>query len=139
MDDKGGSGGCGQQLDSAVAAFLKEEKAKLSKMKDVHYDELKLQPYLSSSVLNTAQKRRMIMTPDNMGKTQQCKLCELERDEMSQVLSCVILKLACPYLVKTTCKKSDAYRTNEDDMNILAIIYQKVWKERERLLNNVMF
>ena len=113
-------------------------------MKDVHYDELKLQPYLSSSKLNTAQKRmlykirlRMIMTPDNMGKTQQCKLCELERDEMSHVLNCVILKLACPDLLKTTSKISDAYGTNEDNMKHLAVIYQKAWKAREQLLNKL--
>ena len=78
----------------------------------------------------------MIMTPDNMGKIQPCKLCELERDEMSHVLSCVILKLACPDLVRTTSKISDAYGT-EENMKNLAIIYQKAWKERERLLNKL--
>ena len=54
------------------------------------------------------------MTPDNMGKTQPCKLCELERDEMSHVLTCVILQLSCPDLVRSTAKIGDAHGANED-------------------------
>ena len=114
-------------------------------MKNLQYDELKLQKYLASGKLNTTQKRllfkirtRMVMTPENLGRTQLCKLCNCERDDMSHVLACVILKLSCQDLVSGPAVSiSDAYGEDEDKMKTLAIIYQKAWKTRERLLKKL--
>ena len=110
-------------------------------MKNLQYDELK---YLASGKLNTTQKRllykirtRMIMTPENLGKTQLCKLCNCERDDMSHVLVCIILKLSCPDLGPDV-SISDAYGDDEDKMKTMAVIYQKAWKTRERLLKNLI-
>ena len=122
------------------------EKEKMSKMRHLQYDELKLQSYLSSGKLNTGQKKllfklrvRMVMTPDNMGKTQPCRLCGLARDEMSHPLVCLIVKLACPDVARLGEKVniSDAYGDDEDKMKTLAVVYQKAWRTRERLLTKL--
>ena len=112
-------------------------------MKSLHYTELKLQSYLSSGKLNTDQKKmlfkirvRMVMTADNMGKMQLCQLCGLARDEMAHVPVCIMVKLASPDLVISgnNVNISDAYGADEEKMKTLAVVYQKAWRTRERLL-----
>ena len=57
---------------------------------------------------------------------------------MSHVLVCVILKLSCPDLVSGPAVSiSDAYGDDEEKMKTLAVLYQKAWKTRERLLNKL--
>ena len=115
-------------------------------MKSLHYTELKLQSYLSSGKLSTAQKKmlykirvRMVMTADNMGKMQLCQLCGLARDEMAHVPVCIMVKLASPDLVISgnNVNISDAYGADEEKMKTLAVVYQKAWRTRERLLGKL--
>ena len=107
-----------EKIRSLALKNLLNEKEKLSKMKSLQYTELKLQSYLSSGKLNTAQKKmlfkirvRMVMTADNMGKMQLCQLCGLARDEMAHVPVCIMVKLASPDLVISgnSVNISDAY------------------------------
>ena len=78
----------------------------------------------------------MILTPDNLGKNQQCQICDLARDEMSHVLDCVVVKLACPSLLYIEEKISieDAYSDNIDKMKRLAVLFKKAWRTRESIL-----
>ena len=85
----------------AFSDLMREKEGK-SKMRDLTYTELKMQDYLVSNELTRTEKQllfkirtKMINTPDNMGQNTPCKLCHISRDEMSHVLTCFVVKLAC--------------------------------------------
>ena len=111
-------------------------------MKNLKYSELTMQPYLITNKLSIPEKKliyklrnRMINTPENMGKHQQCQLCGVLRDEMSHALVCVVVKLACPSLVyigNTTIQ--DAHGDDIDRMKLLAVHFKKAWMTRQFLL-----
>ena len=131
-----------EKCRSLALKHLIAEKETLSKMKNLQYSELKLQPYLTSDKLTISQKKvlfkirtRMIMTPENLGKDQQCKICNVSKDEMAHTLNCIVIKLACPELMKM--EEVDikyAYSSDEVKLKTLAVLYQKAWRIREQIL-----
>ena len=78
----------------------------------------------------------MIPTPDNMGQETWCKLCLISRDQMSHVLNCFVLRLACQdsYQTTTDVKLSDAYEGDIKKVKELALVFQKMWRKRVELL-----
>ena len=81
----------------------------------------------------------MIPTPDNMGQETWCKLCLISRDQMSHVLDCFVLRLACQdtedsYQTTTNVKLSDAYECDIKKVKELALVFQKMWRKRVELL-----
>ena len=77
----------------------------------------------------------MIMTPENLGKDQQCKICNVSKDEMAHTLNCIVIKLACPELMKM--EEVDikySYSSDEVKLKTLAVLYQKAWRIREQIL-----
>ena len=100
---------------------LMKEKEGLSKMNNLTYGKLEMQEYLSTDKLNSQQKRllyrirtRTIDTPDSYGRNTLCSLCNLARDEISHVIDCVVIKLACPdiYLSESV-RIDDAYQQSD--------------------------
>ena len=77
----------------------------------------------------------MIETPDNYGRDVPCRLCYLARDEMSHILDCIVLKLACPELYRNSdVSINDAYEGNNmEKLKNLAIVFQEAWRTREKL------
>ena len=121
---------------------LKNEKDTKSKMRNLNYDSFNIQPYLVSDKLSLRQKQLickiragMIETPDNYGRDVPCRLCYLARDEMSHVLDCIVLKLACPELYRNSdVSINDAYEGNNmEKLKNLAIVFQEAWRTREKL------
>ena len=80
----------------------------------------------------------MIHTPDNMGQNSWCQLCHISRDQMSHVLECFVLRLACQdsYQTVATVKISDAFEQDMGKVKGLAILFQKMWRKRLALLKN---
>ena len=76
----------------------------------------------------------MVETPENFGRDIPCKLCNLSRDQMSHVLECVVIKLACPELITNPVKIADAFDSNMENVRNLAVTYQKAWRVRQKLL-----
>ena len=94
--------------------------------------------------LNSQQKKliykirtRMIETPDCYGRNEICQLCNLTRDEMSHVIDCVVIKLACPLVYQSdNVRVEDAYEgTNMEKIKHLAVVYTKAWRTRQQLLS----
>ena len=121
---------------------LRNEKDTKSKMRNLNYESFNIQPYLVSDKLSLRQKQLickiragMIETPDNYGRDVPCRLCYLARDEMSHVLDCVVLKLACPELyLNSDVSINDAYEGNNmEKLKNLAIVFQEAWRTREKL------
>ena len=115
-------------------------------MKNLQYNKLEMQEYLATDKLNSQQKKiiykirtRMIETPDSYGRNELCKLCHLSRDEISHVLDCVIIKLACPMVLNQneTVKVEDAYQSGDmEKVKKLAIVFTKAWRVRQSLLTH---
>ena len=80
----------------------------------------------------------MVNTPACYGQNTLCSLCNLARDEMSHVIECVVIKLACPEVyLDGSVKLGDAYEgTNMEKIKKLAVVYTKAWRVRRRLLEN---
>ena len=121
---------------------MKEKEGK-KKLTNINYSELKIQDYLVSKDLTTSQKQlifqirtKMIPTPDNMGQNSWCKLCLISRDQMSHVLECFVLRLACQDSYQTTInvKISDAYECDIQKVKDLALVFQRMWRKRLELL-----
>ena len=120
---------------------LMKEKESLKKIQEIKYNELKVQDYLLAKGMSTPQKQlifkirtKMVSTPDNMGQQKWCQLCHISQDNMSHVLDCFILKLACGESNERKVNMSDAYSTDMNKVKELAVIYQKMWRKREELL-----
>ena len=118
------------------------QKDTKSKMRNLNYESFNIQPYLVSDKLSLRQKQLickiragMIETPDNYGRDVPCRLCYLARDEMSHVLDCIVLKLACPELyLNSDVSINDAYEGNNmEKLKNLAIVFQEAWRTREKL------
>ena len=127
----------------AFETLMKEKETK-SKLKNLKYDSLTIQPYLVSDQLSIPQKQlifkirvRMIETPDSYGRDVPCRLCHLARDEMSHVLDCIVLKLAGPGLYRDSdVSITDAFEGNNiEKMKKLAIAFQEALRTREILIN----
>ena len=128
--------------DFAFSQLMKEAESK-SKMKHLKYNKLEMQNYLKSNRLNTMQKKllfkiriRAVDTPDSYGRDEQCRICNVERDQLSHVTECVVLKLLWPDMTQNEANTSDAYDDDVEKQRSLAIKFQRMWRIRKRILTN---
>ena len=116
----------------------------LSKLKDLHYSEFKLQAYLSGLGYPTVVKKfafkirsRMVPVGGNFGNKDLCPLCNLRDDDQRHLQECLVLKIATPQLLDTIndTHYEDVY--SEDSvsvMNIATKLY-KSYKNRELIID----
>ena len=80
-------------------------------------------------------RTKSVPTPDNMGQQSWCPLCLISRDQMTHVLDCFVLRLACQDDQMTTnVKISDAFDKNMATVKKLAVVFQRMWRKRLELL-----
>ena len=117
-----------------------KEKREKSKLRNLTYNKLEIQKYLTTDLLNTQEKRliyrirtQMVNTPACYGQNTLCSLCNLARDEMSHVIQCVVIKLACPEVyLNGSVKVEDAYEGSDmEKIKKLAVVYTKAWSEKK--------
>ena len=77
------------------------EKEKKSKMNSLNYNNLKVQKYLTSNI-NVRRKKllfklrnRMVSTSENFGMKNPCKICQIEDETTSHVLTVFFLNWRC--------------------------------------------
>ena len=118
--------------------YLIELKGSLSKMKDLHYSDLSLQPYLVSDKLNTREKKflylltvRMTNVGHNYGKKTICQTCNMPGTEDDQ-------KHALTECVYTTNNNNvnyqDIFSNDIDKMSQAAKHMHDAYRKREILL-----
>ena len=94
------------QENGSCQKYLLEGNEKMSKLSNLKYYQLKIQPYLKSSEITTMQQKylflyrsRMINVGKNYGKLISCPLCKInEQDTQEHFFNCLILRLWCPLL-----------------------------------------
>ena len=80
----------------------------------------------------------MVSTSENFGLRVPCKICELEDDTTSHVLSCIFLKLEVPEITDfNEIKVNDVFTEDVIKMNIFVEAFLKVWRKREEILYNM--
>ena len=77
----------------------------------------------------------MISTPENFGMRVQCKICGLEDDTTSHILSCLFLKLEVPEVMSNSqITMNDVFKEDVEKMRLLAEIFEKLWRKQEEIL-----
>ena len=130
---------------SALKYLLNEIKEKdISKLKNITYNELKMQPYLSSSKKSLKHKKilfkartKMLNVNWNFGNKSLCLLCKLKDDQQEHLLSCIKIKLESSIILenKNNCKYSDIYSSDQEKLNNIAELLLQATRIREIYLN----
>ena len=123
-------------------AYLLEGNQEKSKMKNLKYYELSLQPYLTSNEITTRRKKylfkfrtRMTNVGFNYGNKIKCPLCHIEDDEQGHLFKCIIIKLHNKdvYNMKDE-KYEDIYSMNIEKLTNISKICESAIRTRNKLI-----
>ena len=121
-----------KKLEVAALTLLNDKKKTLSKMSNLEYQSLTVQPYLTSSTTSTRLKRlqfkwrtHMIKVGWNYGNKVKCPLCKLSEAEDTQAHLLVCKKL------HTTVESSLEGSTTHDDAFFRRL--ESVVRKREKM------
>ena len=123
--------------------YLLEDNDQKSKLKNLKYYQLQLQPYLMSKKITTRQKKLlfrfrtiMVKVGHNYGKRTKCPLCKLKDDTQEHLFQCVVLKLNCSELYNAQDEKyQDIFSMNQDTVIKVAKICESIVRKREEILS----
>ena len=117
----------------------------MSKLKNLKYYELKMQPYLKSTKITTRQKKylflyrsRMINVGKNYGRSNPCPLCKTnELDTQQHLFDCILLKLSSPLLYSMNkLSYNDIFSSDLQKLIKIAKICEEIYQKRKHLLIN---
>ena len=125
--------------------YLQKKKEPKSKMSKIKYHELNIQQYLISSDINLRRKQllfklrtRMMPTPENFGKYRVCRICEIDQDNTSHVMSCLFLKSQVPESLNFDADSIEHIYGNDLCETIKFLkIFEMMWRKREELLESM--
>ena len=132
--------------DAAFKDLTKEiETRNLTKIKNIKYEELKMQTYLKCKELTIKQKKvifkartGMLPVGFNFGGKNLCSLCELSDDTEKHLLDCVVIKMNCPDLMENIdTVYNDVYSSSIDKVSKIAKLLSSALRAREILKNNM--
>ena len=123
--------------------YLLKEKDKKSKMKQLTYKKLEMQEYIKSNKMSFKNKKilfklrtRMIPVGYNFGRKVKCPLCHVGPDNQEHLLSCIIIKISCPEIMKNSNSKySDIFSENIQKMDKVASLIEKALRKRDEIIN----
>ena len=80
----------------------------------------------------------MVQTPENYWLSVPCKICKLEDDTTSHVLSYLFLKLEILQVEEwSESTVDDVYMEDVTKMNLLVQAFEKAWRKREEIIFNM--
>ena len=132
-------------IQEAAFEFLKCSKNEKSKLKDLLYDELKIQKYFNSDDLLTSEKKllfqlrtRMLNVKENFKNAHLdlvCPLCQTKNDTQQHLLECqIILKDSCS-VVDPEMQYSDLFGKDVRKQALLTRIFRAHMKTRSTILS----
>ena len=133
-----------KQLNDAALKYLLEGNESKSKLKDLKYYQLAIQPYLLSTDITTRSKKylfmfRTRMTPVgyNYGRKVSCPICKTDAgDTQEHLFNCIILKISCPELYRIQdIKYEDIYSQSLQKLVKVAKICESVARKRAQLVS----
>ena len=80
----------------------------------------------------------MMPTPENIGQHKLCKICEIDRDTTSHIISCIFLKCQVPEALTIDGDSMKNIYENDLSKTIEFLkIFEKMWRKREELLEKM--
>ena len=116
-------------------------------LKDLKYNKLKLQPYLTCHQMNNREKKlafslrtRMAFLPSNYGEKTQCKLCQdptSEDNQLHLLKQCTTLQQACPELNNNGSKYEDLFCDDNEKLSVVVKLFDVALRKRVELLEKI--
>ena len=133
-----------KSMIKAAFEYLIAEKNRKegSKMKNLNYNELKIQKYLLSKEMSTKTKimlfkarNRMLKVASNYGSKTNCPLCKISEDSQKHLLECVIIKITCQDILNNDNKKyEDIYSDNVTKQKEIIQLIEIAIRKREEII-----
>ena len=124
--------------------YLKREieRKKLSKMRNLSYDCLKIQEYLTSDKIYMNRKKiafkirtRMLQVNFNFGNRISCPMCKEKDDDQNHLLECRILKDNCVEIKENqNFEINDVFKGEMEKINEITRIINRALKKREEIM-----
>ena len=110
-------------MEKLAKKYLSKLKEKHSKLKNIKFDKISFQKYLTDPRLSPSEvkllfqlRTRMFPVKENFknkvkqhGQNIYCEICKVKRDNQKHLLQCTILKNLVPELKTTTVKYDDIF------------------------------
>ena len=126
--------------------YLNDKKSEKSKLKDLFYDELKMQDYLKSSNLQISEKKllfqlrtRMVDVKENFKHAYTehvCPLCESENDSQQHLLDCVTISKDSSSMIDPYLRYSDLFSSDVSKQAQITRLFRSQLKKTRCLLHN---
>ena len=134
-----------EKISQKAFTFLLEEKSKLSKVKDLQYERLKIQTYMMPSNLADVRMARFIFSVrsrmldikcnyKNNHPNLLCPVCKSEEDDQQHLLLCNRLKDFS--VVDNLPIYEDIFGNNLEKLIVTARILKKKFETRKSILKN---
>ena len=118
----------------------------MSKMKNLEYEELKMQDYLTSEDMPLRHKKlafrlrtRMTKLSNNMGMKNLCFLCKEDGSEDGQahvLFNCSVLKNECPQMRKVNTSYLDIFSEDSFKVGEAVKVAEVALRKRLEILDN---
>ena len=136
-----------EAAEKTAFKYLMDKKQDLSKLKDLKYNKLKLQPYLTCHQMNNREKKlafslrtRMAFLPSNYGVKTQCKLCQdpaSEDNQLHLLKHCTTLQQACPELNNNGSEYEDLFGDDNEKLSVVVKLFDVALRKRVELLEKI--
>ena len=131
-------------IEREALKFLIERKSDKSKLKDLCYEELKMQEYLKSSSLQIGEKKllfqlrtRMLDVKENFKHAYPdhvCPLCGSENDSQQHLLDCVTISEDASSMIDPNVKYSDLFSNDVSKQAQITRLFRSQLKKRRHFL-----
>ena len=131
-------------VSKAAFKFLRAEKQKRSKVREVKHDNLEMQNYLTPTGLSLKQAKlifqlrsRMLDVRTNFKNKYNdllCPVCKEKPDTQQHVLECSALLQNTNFITDSTVLYSDIFDSDVQKLKSVTQLFDNLWKKRNKLL-----
>ena len=122
--------------------YLQEGDDERTKLRNLKYYQLSIQPYLTSTAITTRKKKhlfrfrtKMVNVGYNFGNKTLCPLCKNGNDDQEHLFECVMIKINCEQLYRSIEETyEDIFSMNTEKLIKISSLCESVTKTREKLL-----
>ena len=131
-----------EKMNMKALEYLNSKKENMSKMKDIKYNELKLQEYFTWPDLSTKHKKllymlrcRMINVGHNYGRKVTCPLGCKNDDRQQHITHCNVIKQSCIDVMMHDIDIDVIYTSQDKEKISTAVkVFEGAFRTRQELL-----
>ena len=132
-------------VEKVSLKYLNNKKFEKTKLKDLCYEDLKMQEYLKSSDLKISERKllfqlrtRMIDVKENFKHAYPdhvCPLCGCENDSQQHLLYCTAISTDSTFMIDPNVRYSDIFSNDVRKQGLITRLFQSQLKKRKSLQN----